>query len=188
MILDKFMLLIKANPKIRQIDTSDKLFTDAKRLRYKIYCVEQGFLDKNEYPSHEESDEYDEHAIHVVVTVHNKIAGYCRIILPNSKGLPIFHHFELGQDENPSHSCEVSRFMIAKEFRSDKLVRREVFRLLAQEVLRVVDKQKVVSVFAVVEDWLLKSLKNRGYDFEPIGDGKFFMGAVTYPTKLQVVK
>jgi N-acyl-L-homoserine lactone synthetase len=188
MILAKFMLFIKANPRVKRVPASGDIFSEISRLRYKVYCEEKGFLKKDNYPQLEEKDEYDEHATHIVVIVKGKIAGYCRVILPNEKGLPIFRHFNINDGVNRQRSCEVSRFIISKAYRKDKLVRREIFRLLSNEVVKVAVEEKIEKVFAVLENWLLKSLNNRGYEFQKIGKGEHYMGAITYPTKMDIME
>jgi N-acyl-L-homoserine lactone synthetase len=155
-------------------------------MRYQVYCEEMGFLDKKDYQERQETDEYDKQSIHIVVQVGDKLAGYARVILPNHKDLPIFSHFDIPKEEDPKHACEISRFMIASIYRHKAETRREVFRLLAEEILKVIEEEKIRVVYAIVEEWLLKSLRKRGYNFEQINEGHFHMGAVTLPIKLAV--
>jgi len=186
MLLARFMLFLKANPKVRRVSSNNPIFREISKLRYKVYCEEKNFLSKLDYPSNEETDEYDKQSVHIVATARGKVAGYCRVILSTDHTLPLFKHFDIGAEINREHSCEVSRFMIAKEFRADKLVRREIFRLLSREVLEVIEEKGIKTVFAVLEDWLLKSLRKRGYEFAKIGEGRMYMGAITHPTKMSV--
>ncbi len=175
---------LRAKPKVEKILVKDDLFSKVAEMRYKIYCEELGFLEKKKYPEKREMDEYDGQSIHVVVKVGNRMAGYARVILPNGKKLPIFENFKVPEEKDPHHACEISRFMISKAYRHKDETRREIFKLLAEEILKIVEEQEVKVVYAVVEEWLLKSLQKRGYEFEKIGEGHFHMGAVTYPIKL----
>lgn len=155
-------------------------------MRYRVYCEEMGFLQQDKYPKKEETDEYDGDSVHVAVLIGSRLAGYARVILPKNSTLPIFEHFEIPIEDDMDHSCEVSRFMISKLYRKKVETRREIFRLLAEEILKVVEEQNVKNVYAVVEDWLLSSLKKRGYNFETIGSASGeYMNTVNYPVVLR---
>lgn len=180
------MLFLKTAPRVERILVSDSIFHKVAEMRYRVYCEELGFLEKDKYPKKVETDEYDGGSIHVVVLIGRRLAGYARVILPKDDTLPIFEHFQIPAEPDIDHSCEVSRFMISKLYRKKTETRREIFRLLAEEILKVVEEQKVNNIYAVVEDWLLKSLHKRRYNFENIGEGKNYMGAVTYPTRLRL--
>lgn len=175
---------MRAQPNVERILVSDAMFSKVAQMRYRVYCEEMGFLEKDKYPTHQETDEYDGQSIHVVVRVGNRLVGYARVIIPNGEGLPIFKHFSLPNEHQSDDSCEISRFMISQVHRHKTETRREIFRLLAEEILKIIEEQHVKVVYAVVEDWLYKSLQKRGYAFEMIGEGHRYMGAVTYPTKL----
>lgn len=180
------MLFLKSAPRVERILVSDSIFHKVAEMRYRVYCEELGFLEKDKYPKKLETDEYDGDSIHVAVLIGRRLAGYARVILPREGTLPIFEHFRVPTEANIDQACEVSRFMISKLYRKKTETRREIFRLLAEEILKVVEEQKVKSIYAVVEDWLLKSLHKRGYKFEMIGEGKDYMGAITYPTRLRI--
>jgi N-acyl amino acid synthase of PEP-CTERM/exosortase system len=180
------MLFLKSKPEVERILVSDHLFSKVAEMRYRVYCEELGFLEKYKYPHLKESDEFDGHSIHVVVRVGRRLGGYARVILPNGEGLPIFQHFELPAEEDMQHSCEISRFMISKYFRRKAATRREIFRLLATEINAIIEENNIDRVYAVIEKWLLDSLNKRGYNFKQIGEGRYYMGAVTFPTRLVV--
>ncbi len=179
------MLFLKARPRVERILVSDDIFHKVAQMRYRVYCEEMGFLEKDKYPKKLETDEYDGSSIHIAVLIGRRLAGYARVILPRNGTLPIFEHFEIPPEEDIDASCEVSRFMISKLYRRKTETRREIFRLLAEEILKVVEEHQVKNIYAVVEEWLLKSLHKRGYMFEVVGEGKDYMGAITYPTRLE---
>ncbi|QQG49879.1 MAG: GNAT family N-acetyltransferase [Candidatus Berkelbacteria bacterium] len=181
------MLLLRARPHVERILVNDDLFPKIAELRYRVYVEEKGFLESDKYQHRRESDEYDGQSIHVVVLIGRRLAGYARVILPAEKALPIFEHFELPEEKDMGHSCEVSRFMIAKAYRRKQETRREIFRLLAEEILKIVKENDVKNIYAVVEDWLLKSLKKRGYDFVEIGSpSNEYMNTMNYPVRLKL--
>ena len=182
------MWFSKDKPKAERILVNDELFSQVAEMRYKIYCEELGFLERVKYPNKKETDEYDGTSIHVVVHVGKRLGGYARVVLPSDKGLPIFAHFEIPEEGDTDHSCEISRFMISQYYRKRVETRREIFRLIAEEILKIVKENDIRHVYAVIEDWLLKSLIKRGYNFEKIGEGHFHMGAVTFPVKLEINK
>jgi hypothetical protein len=76
--------------------------------------------------------------------------------------------------------------MISKYFRRKAATRREIFRLLATEINAIIEENNIDRVYAVIEKWLLDSLNKRGYNFKQIGEGRYYMGAVTFPTRLVV--
>jgi N-acyl-L-homoserine lactone synthetase len=181
------MLFLKARPRVERVLVNDDLFSKIAAFRYKVYVEEKGFLQKDKYPKHQETDEYDGNSVHIVVTIGNRLAGYARVILPADNTLPIFQHFDIPNENDMDHSCEISRFMIAKAYRLKQETRREIFRLLAKEILLVVKENKINHIYAVVEEWLLKSLLKRGYQFKVIGaSASDYMNTVNLPVVLRV--
>ena len=180
-------LLFKTKPKVERVLVSDPYFNEIAKFRYKTYCEELNFLDKNKYPDKEETDGYDDNSIHIVVRIGKRLGGYARVIFPREGTLPIFEHFDVLKEKDMEHACEISRFMISKVFRNNHETRRGVFGLLVEEILEAAKENHIKVTYAAVEEWLLKSLVKRKYNFQEIGDGKHHMGAVTYPTKLKIV-
>lgn len=180
------LVFLKSQPRVERVLVSDEFFARVASLRYRVYVEEKGFLEKGKYRDERETDEYDGTSIHIVVLIGKRLAGYARVILPTDKSLPIFNHFEL-PEEDIDHACEVSRFMIASTYRRKQEARREIFRLLAQEIMLVVEENGIKNVYAVVEDWLLKSLLKRGYNFEVIGPpDSSYMNTTNFPVLLRV--
>jgi len=175
-----------ASPKVERILVSDPMFVEVAKMRYRVYCEDMGFLEKDKYPNHQEKDEYDGQAIHVAVTIGKRLVGYARVILPNGHGLPIFKHFTIPEEKDLDSSCEISRFMISKLYRKKQETRRTIFKLLAEEIQKITKETDIKIVYAVVEEWLLKSLNKRGFDFKIVGEGRDYMGAITYPTRLEL--
>lgn len=178
--------MLRTRPKVERILVSDPMFAEVAKMRYRVYCEDMGFLEKEKYPNHQEMDEYDGQAIHVVVTIGKRLVGYARVILPNSHGLPIFKYFDIPKEKDLDNSCEISRFMISRLYRKKQETRRAIFKLLAEEIQRITKETEVKVIYAVIEEWLLKSLNKRGFDFKLVGEGRDYMGAITYPVKLDL--
>lgn len=182
------LLFFKTTPTVERILVEDSFFNTIAKFRYNVYCDELGFLDSKKYKDKRETDDYDGESIHIAVKIGNRLVGYCRIILSKSDGkLPVFTEYGLNKRYLIEPSCEVSRFMISKRYRNKTTTRREIFRLLAEEILEVVDECEIKCLFAVVEEWLYLSLKKRGYNFVKLDEGgKDYMGAKTFPIRLKI--
>jgi N-acyl amino acid synthase of PEP-CTERM/exosortase system len=119
-VYDRYFTVIGAD--------TPELLDLAYRLRYQVYCIENGFEDPARCSDHREVDDDDDRSAHVLL-VHRRsgaVAGTARIILPlpgdTHRPLPIerflnpadrlvFHTFP------PNRTAEVSRFAVSKEFR-----------------------------------------------------------------------
>jgi len=92
-------------------------------VRYKVYCEEMGFEDKELFPNQMECDEYDNNSVHFLV--RHKWTGHwigaMRLILSdNGSPFPMEQWCELEEDLTPSryaHSIELSRLCVLKETR-----------------------------------------------------------------------
>jgi len=92
-----------------------------KQIRYRVFCLERGFLDPARYPTGEEMDDWDEHSVHFIV--REKQSGLwvasTRLILPDAAPLPVEHinslspGFLTGIDRN--NIGEISRFCNIKQ-------------------------------------------------------------------------
>lgn len=108
--------------------TTAELRREAFRLRYQVYCVENPFEDPAENPNEEESDHYDEHAVHGLL-IHRPsgvVAGTVRLVLPLPEALDdsfalqrVCHEPMLRNHRQfpVLRMAEVSRFSISKRFR-----------------------------------------------------------------------
>lgn len=175
---------------LQRFQYNDLIFDEIAKFRYKAYCEELKFLNKEDFPEKRESDKYDEQSIHIVVLSSKEILGYTRVILPTINPLPIFNEFQdvrIKEEGKSDNCCEISRFIISSKYRHKQGTRREIFRLLAEEILKVVNERDIKCLFAIVEEWLYLSLKKRGYNFVRLNEeGKEYLGAITFPVKLDV--
>jgi len=100
-------------------------------IRYSVYCDEFGYEPVHLFPDHEERDEFDSNAIHVLIThkTSGTPAGCVRLVTPiGSKGsdlLPFEKHCESSLDTEFIRSlnldrgtvCEISRLAVDGPFR-----------------------------------------------------------------------
>jgi N-acyl amino acid synthase of PEP-CTERM/exosortase system len=88
-------------------------------IRYRVYCEEMGFENKEDFPLEQEYDDYDDHSAHFIVR-HKSTGdwiGAMRLIIHNGQALPIEQHCELTEQVIPSRSVEISRLCVVKEMR-----------------------------------------------------------------------
>lgn len=115
--------------------TSEELKHEVYKLRYQVYCIENGdktgFKNPVDHPEGIEFDEYDSHSSHYLVR-HRGLGVYMattRLILPDTDDreylFPIERHSQIDDSELlqsiPRHNlAELSRFCVSKEFRRRK--------------------------------------------------------------------
>jgi N-acyl amino acid synthase of PEP-CTERM/exosortase system len=104
------------------------LLYEALRLRFQVYCLEQGYEDAAAFPDGMERDSYDARSLHALL-IHRTsrlVAGTVRLIRPDPAqpigSLPIDHLCSDPQLREPGllpreSLAEVSRFAISKSFR-----------------------------------------------------------------------
>ena len=104
---------------------------ESQALRYDIYCEEMHFLAAENYPDHMETDAFDSSAIHVGAVstqtdARDTLVGTLRLVLPSSKGFPLFEHCKLFDEYKglgASHDAalitagEISRLALVKSCR-----------------------------------------------------------------------
>ncbi|MFQ5535104.1 MAG: PEP-CTERM/exosortase system-associated acyltransferase [Sphingomonadales bacterium] len=108
-----------------RLANSPALLEKAHRLRYDVYCVEQGLESPDHHPDGLERDEYDGHSVQSVL-IHRQsgiVAGVARLILPWHEGQerPLPFHQACARNSKPHPSpllatAEASRLLISREF------------------------------------------------------------------------
>ena len=86
----------------RSIDDSPTLMEQSYKLRYQVYCCERNFLPIENYPDGRESDEFDQHSVHVgVMDAWGELAATARVVslTKAGPGLPLFQHCRIFADE-----------------------------------------------------------------------------------------
>jgi N-acyl amino acid synthase of PEP-CTERM/exosortase system len=129
-IIDVFNQYFEMVPAI-----SDELKNEVYKLRYQVYCIENGdktgFKNPVDHPEGIEFDEYDSHSSHYLIR-HRKGGNFMattRLILPDVRNLkkpfPIeinsqIDNVNLLKTMSRHNLAELSRFCVSKEFRRRK--------------------------------------------------------------------
>jgi N-acyl amino acid synthase of PEP-CTERM/exosortase system len=92
-------------------------------LRFKVYCLECGFLDPKEYADELETDEFDNRSVHFTAhNLENELVGSVRLVLPAfEERFPFEDHclelFADGFRPPRQQSGEVSRLVVKQNYR-----------------------------------------------------------------------
>jgi N-acyl amino acid synthase of PEP-CTERM/exosortase system len=110
---------------------SDELKHEVYKLRYQVYCIENEFLNSENYPDDLEFDDFDQHSVHYLIR-HRRSGDYAatvRLILPNTnnpeKLFPIeqyceINNFAVMQSIARKSLGEASRLCVSKTFKRRK--------------------------------------------------------------------
>jgi len=164
--------------------SNDEELNELFRIRYQVYCEEYHYLDEKDYKNQKETDEFDDHSFHLVVRHRSGIlAATARLILDSQAGLPIEKHFRLKINISPesrNRIAEVSRLIVAKEFRRQHLL------LVLIKGLYLLTKQKHINdIFAVLDDRLVPNLKEFKIPLTKIGEPTLYQG-ITAPYLIHI--
>jgi len=108
---------------------SPQHLTEALKIRYQVYCLEQKYENPEHFPQGLESDIFDHHADHSIIRhkATNQTLGAVRLVVSKSisrQSFPIEQHFQgrydgLLNELAVDRKCigEVSRFAISNQFR-----------------------------------------------------------------------
>ena len=195
---------------------------EALALRYRVYCEEFDYLPACDYPSGLESDEDDATAAHIhlldprasdeadipsgIVASRGDatLAGYARLVRPDANGwLPVQRrcNITLAADSlpSPTMSAEVSRLIIAPEFRRQKpgglgsakgtqidiqqnrrkTASTELLLHLFRGMASYSYSNGIRYWFAAMERPLARSLAQMGFPFKAAGPEGEFFGRIT---------
>lgn len=175
-------------------DTPERL-NDVFRLRYQVYCIENGYEDPADNPGGMERDEFDAQSLHSLL-VHRPSgdsAGAVRMILPRGEGggLPV-HQISIHPDIHdpkvlpPNSSAEISRFAVSREFRRrladdqwggyydvrfghDRRVIPNLTLGLMRAIVAFSRDNGITHWCATLEPALLRLLARLGIHFRPVG-------------------
>ena len=92
-------------------------------LRFKVYCLECGFLEPENYENGLESDEFDEHSIHFTAcNLENELVGSMRLVLGDpGRRFPFEDRCQVLFDDvvlpPAKESGEVSRLVVSARYR-----------------------------------------------------------------------
>lgn len=95
------------------------------RLRYQVYCDEMGFEDKERFPDRQETDEWDNDAVHFLVRhkYTGQWLGALRLVRHKDYGFPFQERCNLHEKLSRTgykHAIEISRLCVLKEARRYK--------------------------------------------------------------------
>ena len=168
---------------------------DCFRIRYQVYCIDNAFEDPEDNPNGLETDTYDSHSVHSLLTHRStgNAIGTVRLVLPSHGGekrvLPMRQLAgDIASDAQApfpiDRTAEISRFSIAKSFRQhtpDQGVeatltpeewRRMLFHLplgLIRSCVEMSAREGITHWAAVMEPALLRLLTRLGIHFNPLG-------------------
>jgi N-acyl amino acid synthase of PEP-CTERM/exosortase system len=165
------------------------------RIRFQVYCIDNGFEDPANSPDGLERDGFDSHSVHSILT-HNATGnaiGTVRLVLPDQDGerrvLPMqrIAGAIAADDAAPFpiwRTAEISRFSIVKSFRhhtpdqgfeaqlSSEEWRKMLFHLplgLIRSCVEMSVREGMSHWAAVMELALLRLLTRLGIHFNPLG-------------------
>ncbi|HKO20390.1 MAG TPA: PEP-CTERM/exosortase system-associated acyltransferase, partial [Acidobacteriaceae bacterium] len=177
------------------IATSPEKRDQCFRVRFQVYCIDNGFEDPSNSPDGLESDAFDSHSVHAIL-IHNATGapiGTVRLVLPDEDGerrmLPMQRIAEAVAIDAVApfpvwRTAEISRFSIVKSFRhytpsqgveaqlSAEEWRKMLFHLplgLIKSCVEMSVRQGMTHWAAVMEPALLRLLTRLGIHFNPLG-------------------
>ena len=90
-------------------------------LRFKVYCLECGFLRASDFEDGLESDEYDERSVHFIARdSQDELAGTVRLVHSSDSRFPFEDHCNVFDDvalPDPREAGEVSRLVVSPRYR-----------------------------------------------------------------------
>lgn len=161
------------------IATEKSEIDDIYKLRYQVYCEEYGYIDKRNFPSGLETDEFDKFSSYLVIRdKHNEIAATVRIIHYSEIGYPILKHFKFNIDNShidKNSLVEISRLIVAKKYRRKHLI---IFILKGLSVYAI--NKKITHAYCVIDEKLYPLLRKLSLPIRIIGEKQLYQG-VTFP-------
>ncbi len=147
------------------------------KLRYEVYCLENKWLDSSNYHDGCEIDEYDEVSEYIGAYEGDTLVGSVRLILPKENMLlPIEKNFNIEPNKNYNR-LELSRLIVPQNQRGIN-ISSGLFHSVTQWFIH----NNYSLAYTIAEDSLLNLMNKSGYNFKRLSEGKFYFGALTFPT------
>jgi N-acyl amino acid synthase of PEP-CTERM/exosortase system len=170
----------------RILDDDPDLLEQSFRLRYQVYCVERAFLEASAYPDQRETDEFDDHSLHVgAVDASGSLAGTARVIKANRHGFPMFRHCaffpEVQMLDAPQVlPVEISRVAISRHCTRQSGARRrsEPFLTLMKAVLQAAKLAGATHLIGATDAALHRWLVHYGLPYRVSGPTVDYYGPV----------
>ena len=195
----------------RCVDDTDAL-NECYRLRFDVYCLERGFMRREDYPSGLEIDEFDIHSLHFAAFNRaGDIVGAIRLVKPNPLGFPLLQHCQLHDEVIPDEIVEISRLAVSKNYR--RRVEDDIYGITPEQILmpdprpeerrrrpeivlglyKIIyqeSKRRGISHWlAAMERSLVRLLWRYGFSFDAIGPEVDYYGPVTpYITNISEIE
>ncbi|NTU42658.1 MAG: PEP-CTERM/exosortase system-associated acyltransferase [Nitrospirales bacterium] len=138
------------------------------RLRYRVYCEEQGFESSQNYPEGLEYDDFDKNSLHFLsLSNEAQLTGTVRLILNSDKGFPIENNCIIDKplSIDKDRFGEISRLAVSREFlrRSDFRYRDEALSgWFEEEELQAVSKKHSKDMFCSLYESIYVEAKRSG--------------------------
>lgn len=135
------------------------LLEEVYRLRYRVYCLENKFLDLTNYPDRMEKDEYDHHSAHILLKHRpsGRFIGTARMVFQDRlnpfKVFPVEKYLQVDtnlMDINklPRQTiAEVSRFAVLRQFSRRSLDQNNKRDRLNNKDESILDRRRFPNVF-----------------------------------------
>lgn len=157
--------------------------TAIQRLRYEVYCLEQGFIPMDDCPDALEVDEYDAHATHFAgEDPSGRVVATVRLVPHSSMGFPLQRHagrlFPEFHRIPESRTAEISRLIVDKQHRRETLRDPRLLLGLLWEVCEESVRAGFECFVAAMERSLWRLLQQHGLFWTPVGDAMDYYGEV----------
>lgn len=151
------------------------------QIRYRVYCEENGYLKKSDYPQKKESDKYDAHSVQFVIrNKSDEIVAAARLILNSSEGFPAEHQFNINLANfanlpvDKSKLSEISRFIVMKKHRKHFLL-----LALAKGIIVYMLANGIQYGYFVLDQSLHSTLTRLGFPLKQVGETALYQGITT---------
>ncbi|MCD8546901.1 MAG: GNAT family N-acetyltransferase [Aeromonadaceae bacterium] len=154
------------------------------RLRYRVFCLEQGCFNAEEFPSRLEQDAYDDYASHLVAEdEQGQLMGCVRLIDESCPlGLPITSHPHMA-GQLPGGCAEVSRLALLPQARDGHLLRQ-----LVQQIEHYARRKGIQRLLMLLPDRLQRRLRRFGLPLCSLGEYGYYQGMLSQPCQLLITE
>lgn len=164
----------------KRLETNDEKMT-AYRLRFRVYCLERGFFDADNYPDQYETDEYDSCSVHFgALDERGALCSSMRLIQHNLLDFPIRQHFEwtdLPHDYDPHRAVELSRLVSLKNYPNMTDINFDIYGIAYRWSVR----NGIRFWLAIMEKSLISVFRFLGVPFTPLGPPHDHTNVLSYP-------
>ena len=171
---------------VKRVESEEEI-NALKKLRYKIYCEQLGWIKHDKYPDGIEQDAYDNHSIHFGAFKDGKAIGAIRLIKENPTVFPIHSICDLWDSENSklkdSRTSEISRLIVDTSI--EKMPRSAItLGLIKQLYYASKYHEGITHWYASFDVNVHRLIGILGFKFSPLGAPVYFMGSKTVPAIL----